>query len=86
MSLHPAPGRIAAVEPPVEDGTLWLPPTAAGQAGDLERALVTEVGSAVDLDVQPGDVVYFHRGHFAKIEDTMFIAGDCVLAYDRKDS
>jgi len=83
--LHPAAGRLAVVDPPVEEGAIWLPPSAAGLAGDLEFAVVAEVGRDVE-EYEPGDVVYFHHGHFAMIGDTKIIAADCVLAYRRRTS
>jgi len=87
MSVVPAGPRISVTDPPVEEESpIWLPPSAAGLAGDLETAIVVDTGEGCDLGLKSGDRVFFHEGHFAKIGDVKIVAEDCILAFERLES
>lgn len=82
MTLTPAGARLTVMDPPVPDeSTLWVPPEIQG--ADTEVAIVVEAGADCKLSLAAGDRVYFHAGHFAKIDDVKIVPEDCVLAYER---
>lgn len=83
QAVTPAGARLTVTDPPVpEPGVLWVPPDMSG--AETEAAVVVEKGRDCTLDVQPGDRVYFHAGHFAKIGDVKVVPEDCILAYEKR--
>lgn len=83
MTLTPAPTYLTVTDPPIPDEEgLILPPGVQG--ADTEVAVVVEAGADCKLPVQAGDRVYFHAGHFAKIDDLKIVPEDVILAYEKR--
>jgi hypothetical protein len=82
-AVTPAGARLTVTDPPVPEAEgLWVPPDMSG--AETEMAIVVERGRDCTLDVDAGDRVYFHAGHFAKINDVKIVPEDCVLAYEKR--
>lgn len=79
-SIVPRPGAITVADiPDDEKGELILP---YGVGGKPDVGIVVKVGLGVELGLEPGDKVFYGRGHCHEVEDVKVVDQGCVIAYD----
>lgn len=78
--IVPRPGSVTVVDVPEEEKKgLLLPP---GVGGRPDVGLVQRVGAGCELPLEPGDKVFYRRGHMEEVEDVKVVGEGCIIAFD----
>jgi co-chaperonin GroES (HSP10) len=78
--IRPIPGTVLVADLPEEEKAgLILPP---GVGGRPDVGAVVAVGEGFEITLEPGDKVFYRKGHAEEVEDIKVVREGCIVAYD----